>query len=576
MANTSNGITPLRRLFGLIKADRKDIWRIYIFAALSGLINLSLPLGIQAIITYISGGMISTSWILLVILVILGVILAGIMQVMQLSLTETIQQRIFQRSAFEFAIRIPRIRLDEVASRYAPELINRFFDTLSLQKGLSKILLDIGASALQIIFGLLLLSFYHPLFILFGMLLVFVLYLVIRATGSKGLTTSIEESTYKYQVAYWLEELARTMNTFKLAGESTLPIERTDGLVSNYLAARKSHFRILVIQYLNIIGFKALVAGGLLIIGSVLVLDNQINLGQFVASEIIIILIINSVEKLIRTMEPVYDVLTALEKIAHITDLELEREDGVNLELPENRVPLSLSVRNLSYGENHLGKPLIDDISFDVNAGERVMIYGYSGSGRSKLMELLAGLYQTYEGRLLYNDQPARSLNLRSLRSHIGDSLNEEDIFEGTISENILIGKNWLTFDDLKWSAERIGLMEYIKELPEGFQTQLSPKGSGLPEHIVRKIKMARSIVERPPLVLWQESLHVFTLEDKSVINTCMLSSDQPWTLIVSSGSKRIAEQCDRILILDEGKLVFNGSFNELTKNKELIQLFYE
>ena len=143
-----NGISPLGRLFGLIKADRKDIVRIYVFAVLSGLINLSLPLGIQAIITYISGGMISTSWILLVILVILGIILAGGMQVMQLSLAETIQQRIFQRSSFEFAVRIPRIRLEQVASKYAPELINRFFDTLSLQKGLSKILLDIGGFCL--------------------------------------------------------------------------------------------------------------------------------------------------------------------------------------------------------------------------------------------------------------------------------------------------------------------------------------------------------------------------------------------------------------------------------------------
>ena len=571
-----NGLSPLTRFFRLIKADKKDITRIYIFAALSGLINLSLPLGIQAIITYISGGMISTSWILLVTLVILGVILAGVMQVMQLSLTETIQQRIFQRSAFEFTLRIPRIRLEQVASRYAPELINRFFDTLSLQKGLSKILLDIGAAALQIVFGLLLLSFYHPFFILFGILLVLVLYLVIRATGPRGLETSIEESTYKYKVAYWLEELARTMNTFKLAGESNLPKERTDELVSSYLEARKSHFRILVIQYLNIIGFKALVAGGLLIIGSILVLDNQINLGQFVASEIIIILIINSVEKLIRTMEPVYDVLTAVEKIASITDLELEREDGVELELPENRVPLSISVKDLSSGYNHLGKRELDDLSFDIKAGERVMIYGYGGSGRTRLLELLAGLYQDYDGMILINDQPVNSLSLRSLRSHIGDSLSEEDIFAGTIAENILIGKEWLSFEDLKWAAEKIGLMDYVKRLPEGFHTQLSPKGSGLPEHIVRKIKMARSIVERPPLVIWQESLHIFTQQDKGVINTCMLSDKQPWTLIVSSGSRKIAEQCDRILLLNEGKLIFNGNYEELKKNPELSELFYE
>jgi ABC-type bacteriocin/lantibiotic exporter with double-glycine peptidase domain len=570
-------ISPLSRFFSLLKVDKKDIIRIYTFAALSGLINLTLPLGIQAIITYLTGGMISTSWVFLVVLVIFGVLLAGVMQVMQLSLSETIQQRIFQRSAFEFALRIPRIRLEEVASKYAPELINRFFDTLSLQKGLSKILLDVGTASLQIIFGLILLSFYHPFFILFGIVLVLVLYLVIRFTGPRGLKTSIEESTYKYKVAYWLEELARTMNTFKLAGNSNLPENRTDKLVEKYLISRKNHFNILVLQYLNIIGFKGLVAGGLLIIGSLLVLDNQINLGQFVAAEIVIILIINSVEKLIVTMEPVYDVLTALEKLASITDLELEREDGVPFHKKNQHKPISLSLRDLRYGINPLGKPIIDGVDIDIAAGERVLVHGYSGSGRSKLLELIAGLYQNYQGAIIYDDQPASSLNLRSLRCEIGDSLNEEDIFEGTIEENILLGKEWLSRDDMIWASERIGLYDYIQQLPQGFQTVLAPMGSSLPEHIVRKIMMVRSIVEKPALVIWQESLHVFSNADKELIMNCMISKEQPWTLLVSSGSKALAKKADRVVIMREGKVIFNGSFLEMEQTQpDLTELFYE
>ncbi|HAQ72224.1 MAG TPA: hypothetical protein DCR48_14720 [Flavobacteriales bacterium] len=568
---------PLKRLFRLIKADQKDITRIFLFAALSGLINLSLPLGIQAIITYLSGGIISTSWVLLVIFVILGVILAGVMQVMQLSISETIEQRIFQRSAFEFAVRIPRIRLEQVASKYAPELINRFFDTLSLQKGLSKILLDTGAALLQIIFGLMLLSFYHPFFILFGFLLILVLYIVLRITGPKGLKTSIEESTYKYKVAYWLEELARTMNTFKLAGETRLPEQRTDYLLESYLNARKNHFKILVTQYLNIVGFKALVAGGLLIIGSLLVLDSQINLGQFVAAEIVIILILNSVEKLIRTMEPIYDVLTALEKIASITDLELERENGELFYDPEAKhKPLSISISDLGYTNSQTGQKIIKNINLEIAAGERVLVHGYSGSGKSTFLELLAGLYQTYEGTLSYNDIPASSLNLRSLRSQIGDSLGEEDIFEGTIEDNIMLGKQWLSKDQLKWASEKIGLLDYIKKLPQGYQTQLSPKGSGIPEHIVRKIMIARSIIEQPPLVIWQESMIVLPKNDKNCIIDCMMDKVHPWTLIVNSASKKIAERCDRILILNEGTIDFNGTPEELFKNPEFTELFYD
>ncbi|MEX2597944.1 MAG: ATP-binding cassette domain-containing protein [Salibacteraceae bacterium] len=568
-------LTPIQRFFRLLKADRKDITRIFTFAALAGGINLTLPLGVQAIINYLSGGIVSTSWVILVILVIAGLMLAGIMQVMQLSLIETIQERIFQRSAFEFAIRIPRIQLEQVTSKYAPELINRFFDTLSLQKGLSKFMLDIGTSSLQIVFGIILLSFYHPSFILFGLALVLVLYLVIRITGPRGLRTSIDESTYKYQVAFWLEELARTMNTFKLAGNSSLPVERTDNLVTNYLSSRKDHFKVLMTQYLSIVGFKGLVAGGLLVIGSLLVLDGQINLGQFVAAEIIIIMIINSSEKLILAIEPVYDVLTALEKIALVTDLDLEREDGVPFHKPKEG-PISLSLRNLKYGTGMLNQPLVDGITLDIEAGERVLVHGYSGSGRTKLLELISGLYQGYQGSIVYDDQPASSLNLRSLRCQIGDSLSEEEIFEGTIEENILLGKEWLTKEDMIWACKRIGLYDYIKKLHHGFQTPLTPKGSGLPEHIVRKIKMVRSIVEKPALVIWQESLHVFSEVDKQQIMECMIAREQPWTLVVNSGSKRLARQCDNIVLLEDGKMIFHGTYSELETHQELIDLFYE
>lgn len=571
-----NKLSPLKRLVRLVKADRKDITRIVLFAGFAGLINLSLPLGVQAIITYLSGGYISTSWVVLVVLVIFGVLLAGVMQAMQLYLSETIQQRIFQRSAFEFAVRIPRIRLEQVASEYTPELINRFFDTLSLQKGLSKVLLEIGAAGLQIFFGLILLSFYHPFFILFGITLLLVLYLVIRYTGPAGLRTSINESTYKYKVAYWLEELARTMNTFKLAGNSTLPISRTDGLVANYLSERRKHFKILLIQYMNIVGFKAMITGGLLIIGSLLVLDNQINLGQFVAAEIIIILVINSVEKIMIAMEPIYDVLTALEKIGLVTDLKLERETGVLFEPDEKNKPMRLAMRDLKYGKSILSKPIINGINLDVEAGERMLIHGYNESGRTTLVELISGLYQNYEGSILFDNKPASSLELCSLRCNIGDSLNEEDLFYGSIEDNITLGKPNFDRKRLIQVCEQINLYDYIKRLPDGFDTFLSPRGKELPEYIARKIKIARSIIEQPPLVVWQESLHVFSKKDKKLITECMTSRQQPWTLVVSSGSSQIASQCDRIVLLKEGRIIFNGTYTELQQHEDLLELFYD
>lgn len=231
-----------------------------------------------------------------------------------MAITESIEQRLFVKSSFDFAYRLPRASFDSVKSKYFPEVMNRFFEVMTAQKGISKLLLDFSTAVIQIFFGLILLSFYHPLFILLGFILVSLIAAIFKLTGKEGLNSSIEESKHKFAVAHWLEELSRTFTTFKLSGLSTLPLEQTDYHTAQYLDARKRHFSILVTQYKVLVLFKILLAASLIIAGSLFVINGQINIGQFVAAEIVILMIIGSVEKIILNMSTVYDVLTALDK----------------------------------------------------------------------------------------------------------------------------------------------------------------------------------------------------------------------------------------------------------------------
>ena len=157
------------KLLDVLRFQKAEITSIYFFAVFTGLVQLSLPVGIQSIISFVLGGSISTSLVLLIIFVILGVLAAGLLQVAQMKIIERIQQQLFVRYSFLYADTLPKLSMDEVNGYYLPELSNRFFDIVSLQKGISKILLDIPAASIQIIFGLILLSFYHPVFIFFGM-----------------------------------------------------------------------------------------------------------------------------------------------------------------------------------------------------------------------------------------------------------------------------------------------------------------------------------------------------------------------------------------------------------------------
>lgn len=549
-----NILTAWQRLLGLLALDKKDILQIFYYAIFAGLVNLSLPLGIQAIINLIQGAQVSTSWIVLVVLVTLGVAFVGVLQLMQIRITENVQQKIFTRSSFEFAYRFPKIRMSELRNYYPPELANRFFDTLTVQKSLSKVLIDFPAALLQIIFGLLLLSFYHPFFIIYGLLLILLIYIVFKFTAQKGLETSLAESKNKYKVAHWLQEVARSLVSFKLSGKTSHAIDKNDGLVSKYLDARESHFRVLILQFIQMIGFKVLVTAGLLLIGGLLVLNQEMNIGQFVAAEIIILLVISSVEKLILGLETFYDLLTSLEKLGQVVDKELEPQDG---ETPfEPNEGFTVELQNVSYHVPDRDKKIIDDLSMTISPTCTILLQGPSGSGKSTLLRLIAGIIEADEGKIFVNNVALQGLNLNDYRSHLGQSLTEESPFEGSILDNITFGSKNVSREDVYWALENTGLTQFVKEQPQGLKTILYPEGRQIPYTIGKKIVLARSIVRRPKLLILKDPLDQFGEKEAEKIMDFITDPSNGWALVIVSENPKWTERCGRIITIENGRLI--------------------
>ncbi|NNK39744.1 MAG: ATP-binding cassette domain-containing protein, partial [Winogradskyella sp.] len=432
--NNKKKMTPVDRFINLLRLEKRDLLQVVYYAVFSGIVSLTLPLGIQAIINLIQGAQVSTSWIVLVILVTIGTSFVGILQLMQMRIIETIQQRIFTRASFEFTYRFPKIKMMELRNFYPPELANRFFDTLSVQKGLAKILIDIPTAVLQIVFALILLSFYHPFFIAFGILLVLLIYVVFKFTAKRGLDTSLLESKHKYRVAHWIQEVARAVVSFKVSGDTSLSIKKNDDLVNDYLIAREGHFKILVMQFIQMIGFKVIVTAGLLIIGGLLVLNQEMNIGQFVAAEIIILLVINSVEKLILGLESFYDVLTSIEKLGQVVDKELEMQEGVT---PNFNDESTIELDNVTYSVPDREKNIITDVSLKVKPKSRILVQGESGSGKSTLLRLIAGVLEPTKGTVFLDNHSLKNVNINHYRAFLGLSLADETPFEGTIRDNI-------------------------------------------------------------------------------------------------------------------------------------------
>ncbi|MGJ8549714.1 peptidase domain-containing ABC transporter [Winogradskyella wichelsiae] len=548
-----NVMSPWERFVGLVKLEKRDIRQVIYYAIFSGLLSMTLPLGIQAIINLLQGAQVSTSWVVLVILVTLGVAFVGVLQLMQLRIIETIQQRIFMRASFEFTYRFPKMKMSELRSHYPPELANRFFDILNIQKGLSKILVDIPAAILQIIFALILLSFYHPFFIAFGILLLVLIYTVFKFTAQSGMDTSLVESKFKYKVAHWIQEVARAVVSFKLSGQTSLAIDKNDDLVHDYLESREKHFKILVIQFIQMIGFKVLVTAGLLSIGGLLVLNQEMNIGQFVAAEIIILLVITSVEKLILSLESFYDVLTSLEKMGQVVDKKLENQEG---DKPHFNGDFTVELDNVSYGVPNRELHILKKISLKITTNCKLLITGESGSGKSSLLRLIGGVVEPTKGRVFINDYDVKNININHYRSHVGLSLSDETPFEATIRENITFGNKNISEAQLLWAIDKVELNQFVKESPKGLNTILNPEGKQTSFTITKKIALARAIVNKPRLLILEDPLEYFEADETDRIVDFLTDTANPWALVVVSKTDNWKKNCTQVITLKNGEII--------------------
>ncbi|MFM6924885.1 MAG: peptidase domain-containing ABC transporter [Ferruginibacter sp.] len=537
---------PVSRILRLVSLEKKEITQIYFYAIIYGIIMLVIPVGIQALISFAQTATISTSVVLLVIFIVLSVFISGVLQVNQMRIIEKIQQKIFVRYGFGFAQKIPQLNLSGIDNYYLPELVNRFFDTLTLQKKIAKLLLDFPLAIVQIIFGLILLSFYHPVFIAFGLTLILVVYAILYFSGKKGLVTSIEESTYKYKVVAWLQEMARIIRSVKFSKSAHFTLQKADEGITGYLQYRTEHFKVLLLQYKTLIGFKVLVTAAMLSVGTYLMLSQQLTVGQFIAAEIVILTILNSVEKLIVNLDSVYDVLTAVEKIEQVTDKESEQQGSVLFNAQRNE-GISVCIQNLSFGYSGADK-VINNLSLDAKPGEKICISGNDGSGKSTLLRLLTGMYDDFEGNILFNDIPLKNYNLQQLRQKMGVMISQQDIFEGTLLENITMGLENPDMEELMHLCKKTGLAEFISTLKNGFDSPLNTNGRKLSATVVRKILLVRALINKPALLLLEEPWHGIETQYQQQIKTLLLQEMKNTTMFIISKDADFAAACSKTI----------------------------
>lgn len=544
-------------LFKYVTKEKKDVTNIYFYAILNGLVQLSVPLGIQSIVSFVMGATMATSIYILIAFVVLGTWLVGYFRLKVMQIIEKIQQKIFVEFSLAFAEKLPKVNLSATRKYYLPELVNRFFDTQNLQKGISKILLEIPTALIQILFGILLLSFYHPWFLVFGALVIICVILIFRFTMESGIKSSIDESDKKYEVASWIEDIAASIKTFKLNSKTEIHVAETDKRVVNYLNDRTSHFRVLVIQYKTIIAFKVIITLVMLVIGTYLLVNQQLNIGAFIATEIVVLTIMTAVEKLIISLESYYDVIAALAKLNKVTDLSEEEMGAIAFENQNNGFEIEFKDVNFAFNDY---QKILENINFKIAENSLNVITGSLGSGKSLLLNMMTGFYEPTSGSILFDKIPLKNVDKISLRNQIGMFLEDMTIIKGTVYENIILGQTHVSAEQILEISEEIGVDDFSSQFSNGFFTKISETDTEISFSSKKKIMLLRALVGERRLLILEDPLDGMNDAFKIKMREHLSNLKANTTVIVVSEDPEMIEKADQHLHIEEGtvKILFN------------------
>lgn len=540
-----HGATPLTRYLDLLKPERGDIFVVVVLAIVIGLLSLSTPIAVEALVNTVAFGQLMQPVVVLALILLTFLGFSAAMRAMQTYIVEIIQQRLFVRVSADLAHRLPRVPRDFWDSHHGPELINRFFDVVTVQKITAQMLIDGFTLVLQTLVGMTVIAFYHPVLLGFDVFLLALIVGIVFVLGRRAVTTAIDESKSKYQTAAWLEELARHPTAFRGRSQIRFALDVADRHVTDYLLNRRNHFRILLRQVIAALAMQAVASTALLVLGGWLVIQGELTLGQLVAAELIVTVIISSLAKIGKHLESYYDVAAAMDKLGHLFDMPLAASEGV--ELQRRDAGVSVVASELSAADEAgrtLAPPAVRFLP-----GERVALVGGSSSQRRFLLEAIAGLRTPSGGHVELDGADVRRLRHESVLEQVA-YVGRIEIFQGTIAENIHLGRPEASEEKIRFALADVNLLDEILDLPEGLATPIDTDGQLLSPNQQARLMLARALAGNPRMLLIDEMLDSLPDDQLPVVASNLLATVHRRTCLVSTGRADVAAYCGRTIDL--------------------------
>ncbi len=547
---TPSAWTILSRVNLLIGLERRILAIIVSYALVIGLFALIVPLTVQELVNTFAFAIQPIMIVTLVAIMLGALLLMGAFRVLQGRAVEILVQRIYTRLAVAFTEALLRFR----ENVFLPQHTNTFIEAELLPRALVAMLVDLINVFVSGMIGMAILVMYHPYFLGYNFFLISGFAFLLTFFGRGGLRITQRVSRLHYQTFHWLQDIGINRLHFKATDSLPLLLKKTDALVQAYVMARKRRSDILTgAQYKSAVIFQAFAHSGMIGLGGWLLSLGDITLGQFVASEVIVGTLLLNLDIVARRMYAAIYVATSLQELSRLFEMPKEEVSGpIAAWLPSPTLQgVRLTCKDVSFASAD-GPMLFDHFNLEVLPGEKISVLTGTSKSKTSLALLLAGLYHPTSGVIRYNDVDLRDVSLNYVNRCRGLMLDSHPtLFDGTLEENVTLQRPSIQFADLSWALRFVELEEEIDALPQGLETIVHGNGANLSRSQVLRILLARMIVTRPDLLIFNGSLHNIDPTLRLTLLRRLCSKEEPWSVVFVSNDPEVGHLVERRIVLD-------------------------
>lgn len=534
----------------LLKLERSILGIIASYAVAIGFFLLCVPIAVQELVSTFSFAMEPRMIFTLALFVASSLTGVAAFRVLQARAVETFQQRIYTRIAIGFTRLLPRLRDDTFATPQA----YRFMEADLLTRALVAMVADLFNVAVVGTIGVTMLILFHPFFVLYILVLILGFVGLLTLFGRGGFFITLEMSRLHYDIFGWIQNIAHNLPHLRAAGDSPYLLERTDTLTRLYARIRQRRSDTLTgRQYKAAALWQVVGHSGLLITAGLLVVDGQLTVGQFAAAEVLVGNLLINMDTLARRMVAMFFTFVSCREMAAVFSLPTE-EDGAKEDVPAAQfgaAGIHLTCRNLTYTGPD-GTPIFENVSLDVAPGEKVAILCNTNHAKTALAKVLAGLHPPASGFVRYNDMNLIEVKRDSISRVRGLVLDSHPtLLDGTLEDNITLGRPTIDYQDLQWALRFVELDHDIDALPQGLNTRVSSLETNLSMSQILRLLVARAIVIRPQLLIFDGTLHNMLPATREVLLRRLCAKDEPWSVIFLSNDPNFSAFVDRRISLD-------------------------